>query len=348
MEEIDTGIDWENPVSEGLPAGPDMQDTPEFAELEIAAAVTPEQQYGAVLIPAKAPEWQHVFDLAARLSKQTHDLRVLLLMNRSLTHLYGLPGLLKGLQALNAVLQRKWDYVHPQIIVDGVSDPQIRYGVLSGFADPDGLAADVRQAIVLRSSLGAFTVRDLERVVEQGGVELNGIAINRQKVDEMVSDMRQATGADVMALDIPSQLVELLDGLLRNIEERSGTDFTPDLTNLKRPLERIGSILGGGAQATKLPRNDEPSSVQVENTSPARTVGPLDVLNSRTDVVRAMDAICTYLERHEPTNPVPLLIRRAQRLMTMGFLDIVKDISPDGLNQALNIAGTEVDGSVGS
>ena len=54
-----------------------------------------------------------------------------------------------------------------------------------------------------------------------------------------------------------------------------------------------------------------------------------------------MDAICAYLEQHEPTNPAPLLVRRARRLMTMNFLDIVKDMSPDGINQVMFIAGQD-------
>jgi type VI secretion system protein ImpA len=341
MDEIDTGIDWASPVSEDLPAGPDMQDSPEFAELEAAAAVTPEQQYGDVVIPPKAPEWRHVFELAVELSKQTHDLRVLLLLIRALTRLHGLPGLLKGLQALDVVLQQQWDHVHPQTIIDGVGDPQFRYGVLSGFADPEGLMGDMRQAIALRSPLGVFTVRDLERVAEQGSVELNAIAINRQKIDDMVRDMRQT--ADVTVLDVPSQLVALLNGILQNIEQRSGSEFTPDLTNLKRPLERASNMLGSKARSEK-----DASSPLADGMVSAGTVGSLSSLNSRADVSRAMDAICAYLERYEPTNPVPLLIRRAQRLMSKSFLDIVKDMSPDGLNQVLNIVGSEADGSTGA
>jgi type VI secretion system protein ImpA len=336
MDEIDTGIDWSSLISEDLPAGPDMQDTAEFAELEAAAAVIPEQQYGDVVIPAKEPEWRHVFELAAGLSKQTHDLRVLLLLTRALSRLHGLPGLLRGLQALDATIGQQWDHVHPQIVVDDMDDPQIRYGALSGFADPEGLVGDMREAIALRSPLGAFTVRDLERVVELDSVEINGIAINRQRIDDMVSDMRQTSEAP--ALDLPIQLVDLLNGVLLNIERHSGAEFTPDLTSLKRPLERISGLLGSKAQA-----QEDTVSLLAEGTMAAgdgRIAGPV---NSRADVTRAMDAICVYLERHEPTNPVPLLIRRAQRLMTMSFLDIVKDMAPDGLNQALNIAGADAE-----
>ena len=338
MQEISIGIDWASPVSKDLPAGPDMQFSTEFAELETAAAVTPEQQYGEVLIPAKAPEWQRVFELAVGLSKRTHDLRVLLPMVRALTRLHGLPGLLKGLQALQELLQHQWDEVHPQLIVDGANDPHIRYGVLLEFADPDGLAGDVRQAVALHSPLGVFTVRDLERVVEQNVVELNGVVIKREKIDDMLRDMRLSARSP--ALDVPTQLVELLNKVLRNIEERSGSDFTPDLTNLKRPLERASSVLIDKTVASADTFPD------ITAFSPGGTAGAFShSLGSRTEVVKAMDAICAYLERHEPTNPVPLLIRRAKRLMSKNFLEIVQDISPDGIDQVKLVAGVEADGS---
>ena len=63
-------------------------------------------------------------------------------------------------------------------------------------------------------------------------------------------------------------------------------------------------------------------------------------IGSRADASRALDAVCAYLERHEPANPAPLLIRRAQRLMAMGFLDIMRDIAPEALGTVEQIAGT--------
>ncbi|MDR1967502.1 MAG: type VI secretion system protein TssA [Burkholderiaceae bacterium] len=344
MQEIDIGVDWESPLSQEQPAGPDMQYAPEFAELEVAATGTSEQEYGDVLIAAKGPDWRQVFELAAKLSRQTHDLRVLLLMSRALTRLHGLPGLLSGLQALNGVLRHQWDHVHPQLAVDGIDDPHVRFGVLSEFAAPDGLAGDARQAIAFPTPLGELTVRDLERLAEQGGVELNGITISRDQIDEMVRDLRRSGEAAV--LDLPSRLVELLNGLLRHIEERAGSEFTPDWANLKRSLERASSVLGDSALAAT---DESPEGTDASSPASAASMAALGALNSRADVVRAMDAICAYLERHEPTNPAPLLVRRARRLMTMNFLDIIKDMSPDGINQVLLIAGSEAEeGSAGS
>jgi type VI secretion system protein ImpA len=45
------------------------------------------------------------------------------------------------------------------------------------------------------------------------------------------------------------------------------------------------------------------------------------------------------MERHEPSNPAPLFIRRAQRLIQMNFVEIVKDLMPDSLGQLEKLAG---------
>ena len=49
---------------------------------------------------------------------------------------------------------------------------------------------------------------------------------------------------------------------------------------------------------------------------------------SRDDVVRAIDRICDYYSRYEPSSPVPLLLKRARRLATGSFVDIVRDLAP--------------------
>ena len=43
--------------------------------------------------------------------------------------------------------------------------------------------------------------------------------------------------------------------------------------------------------------------------------------------------------KHEPSNPAPLFIRRAQRLIKKSFLEIVRDLMPDSLSQLEKLAG---------
>ena len=52
--------------------------------------------------------------------------------------------------------------------------------------------------------------------------------------------------------------------------------------------------------------------------------------------------LCQYLEKNEPTNPVQILLRRAQRMMQMGFLELLRDMAPDGLDQAEKVVGERI------
>jgi type VI secretion system protein ImpA len=54
-------------------------------------------------------------------------------------------------------------------------------------------------------------------------------------------------------------------------------------------------------------------------------------------------APCDWIERNEPSHPAPLLIRRAQRLMTKSFVEIIRDLAPDGMGQVQMLAGPDAD-----
>jgi type VI secretion system protein ImpA len=62
-------------------------------------------------------------------------------------------------------------------------------------------------------------------------------------------------------------------------------------------------------------------------------------IRSSQDVTRHLDRLIEYYVRNEPSSPVPLLLRRAQRLVSRSFMDIVRDLSPDGLEQIRLISG---------
>lgn len=63
-------------------------------------------------------------------------------------------------------------------------------------------------------------------------------------------------------------------------------------------------------------------------------------LATREDAIRLLESVCAFIERTEPTNPAPLLIRRARALMDKDFIAIMQDLAPDGLAQLRLIAGT--------
>jgi len=50
-------------------------------------------------------------------------------------------------------------------------------------------------------------------------------------------------------------------------------------------------------------------------------------------MVRMLDKIYDYYARHEPSSPIPLLLRRARRSLVKDFMDIMQDLAPDALTQ---------------
>jgi type VI secretion system protein ImpA len=66
-------------------------------------------------------------------------------------------------------------------------------------------------------------------------------------------------------------------------------------------------------------------------------------ITSRNEVIRALDAVCGYYERNEPSSPVPILLRRAQRLVSKNFMDIMRDLAPSGMSDIEKIQGPEGD-----
>ena len=344
LEDFNIGVDWSKAVSEAEPSGKNTEYDTKFAELENAAISTTEQQYGATVIAGKEPDWQQMLRLATDLSLQTRDLRVLLLLTRAMTRIHGLKGLLYGLNSVNTVSRQFWDSLHPQLMVDDEFDPQMRFNALSNFGDIEGLAADTRQSVVLSSHLGVLTVKDLERLLENGSVDINGVTVTDSQLEQIAEDVRKSGNVDMLSL--PQQIVEVVTAVQEHYNQQLGSDFQPDLSSLLRPLQKISTLLLPSKQAGS--HGVDPSSEgELEQGSQGRgettqtSVKGVGGIHSRKDAVRQLELVCRYLEINEPANPAPFLVRRAMKLMEMNFMDILKEMAPDGLNQATFITGVD-------
>ena len=68
-------------------------------------------------------------------------------------------------------------------------------------------------------------------------------------------------------------------------------------------------------------------------------VSPALLATSRDDPLRAIDMVCEYLERTEPTNPAQLLLRRARKLVNKNFVELVRELAPESLNEVARVMG---------
>ena len=317
------------PLAADAPCGPDLEYDPAFQAMLEAGAGKPERQYGDKVYPAEPPDWALIHEKASELARRTRDLRVAVWLTRSGSRMRGLTGAVAGLQLVEGLLERHWQGVHPPLDAGDNNDPTARVTALVALADPAAGLADLRAA-GLTGQRGALTVRDIELAF--GPSEpLPGESVPTE------DGVLQAVGT---ALRSTPELAELMhrgheaaQAISASLERHLEASQGPDLAPLKKLLQRVadaGRKAGGGEETG----GDVPTSAQSQTNRQPGTI------NSREDASRALERVCEWIERNEPTNPAPLLIRRAQRLMSKSFIDIIRDLTPDGVKEIEKLAGT--------
>ena len=332
-------------VSASSPCGDDLEYDPAYLEMTRAAAGKPAQEMGGKVIPGEEPDWGAVRDQCVALLARSKDLRVAVTLTRALLHTDGLAGLADGLAVVRALVERSWEGVHPRLDPDD-HDPTFRVNTLSELASRERTLHALR-LLPLASSrrMGRFGLRD---------VEIANGTLPKPEGGDPVADQNTIDGAfldmDPAELDAfaaaSREALDQLAGLDRSLDAAVGgatsADFSPlrsTLTSirglLQQQLGRRGLATGGEGGATVS------DGAPTGDIASAGRAGINGVVASREDVIRALDQVCDWYARHEPSSPVPLLLRRAKRLVNKSFLEAVQDLSPSGLTEVQSIAGAE-------
>jgi type VI secretion system protein ImpA len=324
--------EWLRDTEVEPPCGPNLEYDEQFVALASAAAGKPEQQYGETLIPAVDPDWESVVAQATRLLERSKDLRTTVLLTRALTRVEGVAGLARGLMIARQLLERHWDDVHPRVVYDGAADPFLRATALNALADAGGLVRDLRAATLLTTSAGPLTVRAAEATLRHEKTSTGTIG---------EPQLRQAAVAALNTEDAPIRSIavalEHCNAIAALVGERMTGEDAPDLAPLQSLLETVQRLVpaadgNGAANASEAGESSAGAETTIATLEPGG-------LRTRRDALRMLDSVCEFLERSEPSNPAPLLIRRAQRLIGSGFLDIMRDMAPESLGHIEIITG---------
>lgn len=340
-------------LTEHPPAGPNLELDPVFGEMERAAQGKAEGQFGNTVEAATPPDWSTAATLAATLLDRTRDLRVMVMLAIAQLNLHDLPAFAAALSTIRQHIETMWDHVHPQLDPDDDNDPLLRSNALLLLAHPGRMLRalrDVPLATPPRSR--PVTWRDI--------AILNG-AIPAEPGRDKMSD---AAVRGAFAATPPAHLAALrtavesvrddLSAIPTAFEAHSGPGHAPDFKELPKLIRDIHKELNhyaalathepgpeqeGGVPEAAVPGGSEPEPLVRAGRSVA-TIQSIVAINNRDDALHALELASSYFRNNEPSSPLPLLIDRAKRLAPMPFLDILRDLAPDGLLQAQTIAGT--------
>jgi len=325
------------PVQEASPSGPDLEYDAAFSELGEAAEGKPERQAGGTVVPAQDPEWKRVVELATGLFARTKDLRVAAHYANGRAAVDGLRGLAEGYRLTAALIERFWDDLHPRLDPDDDNDPTMRLNALAALFHPEAGAKVLRGAVWLQAAGARVTVR---QALASLGAE-RPLADGQPAEHEIDAMIRAVARTD--PVNHAREALAALRAIGEAIGSRLGAASVPDLAAVRRALaplaDRFDAVAGvAGAEPAPSPGGElqaAPGAVPG-----GAVVVPAGAIRSREDAMRLLDQVCEYLARTEPSHPAPLLIRRAQRLLTMDFLAIVRDLAPEALGTVQHIAGS--------
>ena len=324
-------LPYASPVTEATPCGPALEYARDYLELENLLQGVPEQQYGDTVIPGEEPDWRDILNRSLDLLSQTRDLRLAVIATRASVECHGIGALPSGLDLVATLLEKYWEAVHPER-EDG--DSTFRLNALAGLNDHTFLLKTLRNTTLLESrGFSGVRIADLEKLHQGNAIPnltRNDLSQHLESHSEQGSQL-----ANVISNSIDA--CKRIDGIL---EDKTQTArFCEDLQRL---LSVINAFFPASNTEAKPEEDEAPSG---EPDQPAREARP-DAqrgISNRNDISRLIDQMCCYLEAHEPGHPAPLLLRRAQKLLGMDFLSIIRELNPDSIRSIEQLAGITSD-----
>lgn len=341
--------DWMTPVDAAAPCGSDLEYDPEFVVLSATVAARVDAQYGDFVGSPEPVNWSDVDRDCRRLMVRSKDIRLAVLFSRCRTRLAGAAGLAEGIGLLAAWLVAFPDEIHPQPGVDVDRDAalEIRMNALQALTDADGLLADVRDIALAKSTATRLQVRDVERAFAH---PRPGDALAPESVTRQLNDLRTQQPATLAGFDEALGSIAAIDAWSR---EHLGV-YPPDLSALTRLLRHLVGQRRLDTRAHGDDREASADSVVSANDLPDLKESTLDAPSTARvadlastadrsfmgpaagDRHAALDLIREarqWFETHEPSSPIPVLLKRAEQFVGKRYAEVVQAIPAELLAQ---------------
>lgn len=344
------GFEFENLLSEitaEAPCGEDLSYDPAYLALEGLIHAKPAD--GGILGEGESitePKFSDICSKSLELLERSKDLRVVIYLTVALLSLEGIQGLCKGLFLLRRLLELFWDHIHPQLDPEDNNDPLERINVLLSLSPPtidDHGPINFRRRLLEASlcsstRMGQFSFRDIQ--IAKGELTIpDGQETDRVDVSVIEAAFQDTSIEQLQAtFRAANESIEHIRAITDVFSKRANQGQSPDLSGIQTILTNISKCLQGYleklGQVTTLSQDGAEAG---ENKGKTSLSGQI---STPKEALLAIEKVCQYFERHEPSSPVPLLLRRAQRLVSKSFLEVIQDFCPDAMNQIEMIGGT--------
>jgi len=331
---IDTQ-EYLTPLSEAEPCGPNLEYDAEYVTLQTRMIPKGDAQFGEFIKTPEEPNWGEIERECRRMLLRSRDITVLLLLLRCRIHLVQARGLREVLEILVGWLERYPEHTHPQLIIDGEHDPSVRANALLALVDHEGALGDLREVELAKSSAIRLQIRDVERAF---AIPRLNDALTPDSVCRQLNDLAHSEDANMIALVEAAHFARRLrEWLQANMQEHA-----PDLEVFFRLLgyfyregsepfsfqrERTGfrETMTISAQDAEFGvHSDEKATPTAHAVSPER---------ARENALHTIRNVREWFEQYEPSSPVSVLLRQAERMIGRKFSEVAQEIPYDLLER---------------
>jgi len=326
---------------EVAPCGEDLEYTGGYIDFMALSAPSEERQVGAHVIPAASPDWVAVLKTGCSLLKQSRDLRILAKVCRAAVYQYGLTGLDQTLALMACWMENQWDDLHPRMTIDGEFDPLLRSNAIADIADLTGVVRFLRQAVFIELPIGTVPVSAADQLLS--GAPGQEIVSSLEQLAQMIAEEEKRNRDRFAAL---ASIQASLGRIVSTFRSRLDSEYWPNIDSLIGIVSRlhhfVTATLSDAAPEPpqQLAAGETPEDSAASQTLAAPGPGSFPAkLQTRAEAFKALSLARKYFENNEPSHPAPLLIRRIERLASMDFSQIIRELTPEGMKQLQQLAG---------
>ena len=310
-------------ISHELPCGEDFEAGK--GRGEESGELNPLEELQERIKPTASGEkdWKSITASANELLGRSKDLRLALVLCLGLLKTEQLVGFKQGLSFLRALLEKYWENLYPPL-KDG--NPTRRVNVLNSLSMPP------HQANVSFDFVRTLRQVTLVRPTRGAPVTWNDILASDKAPAKEGGNADLLAGTDPVAIRQTHELLNAisseLDAIQSFLDEKGARPtFSIIQDTLKQMTEHVGEHVKTEVKpdAQKPDLAGAPSQVPRES-APRNGHGRIQSVD---DVVSMIGEICKYYEINDRSSPVPLLLKRAQRLTKMNFYEIMEDLTPE-------------------
>lgn len=318
------------PVSDDDPTGPDLAYDPQRYEIEQAFETEVSIDASGVEAQASDVDWRAIIAKIGEQSARTKDIWLPIYLCRAGARAGDLETVETGAKYLAGLLEAYWPSLHPRLEEYGF---QGRKGPCDSLTGSSQFIQPLRRITLIRHPrLGDYSIDDFERF-RLGGETEEGYGMFRAALEDVSQDGLAEIVQRLNTIEDSLRRVDLT--LTANADEGGSTNFRPTyeaLGQMRRAVQAF--VLNPTA-----PENGEPTAEpDVASPSFSNSAPGLGVrIETRDDVVRALEALGDYYRRREPGHPILTLLQRAREWVGLDFMAILEDIAPGSVDEARNV-----------